>query len=1828
MKPKSLATINRLIPLAAALTLAQAVRGTDVYTPVPLTPGSFNADMVVEKTAVPPIENYINACLDGGTNLTGNTWFEQGYYPGVGGGGQLAWGLPPHGSTFEAQYLPDGTLGPDTNFVYSMAPDYTTNNALFISLNNGPSAAQLTITNPTPFLGLSVLNASGNGGETIGYQVQHQDGSVETGTFVSADWWHGNGSAPYPAWMAFCLISVDGGNLQQQGGNNGDLYHNEITLTNTTSPVVGIGFTNMGGGGGGRMGVFGISGSTDGVSFTNPLALTGFNADLIIETNARNWSANVAYCTATMERGTNLWGAVYMERGFGGQNPAYGLPPAGSTVTNAGGDHAFVLAPSYTAANMMAVCSNGWGPPGGTFTLSSPAAYNVISLVGGATWGPKYVDITVHHGASSETISAVSIPDWFNSSGTLTPAQNNGFAATLGLATGAGFQTDNSSFHVGNVSQYRLFAVDVPLGDTTDPVTSVDLVYNQTVNVGNSPSGVIFIASLCGSNNAAATPGFQPVPVTGYNEDMVIEKSAVLHPLGLYNATTASMDGGTNNTGNTWYEQGFYKQFPTTGLPAAGSTLHSIAQPASYQMPASYTANNAVYVDATHTNANLTPTAPAIYTALSVLSSDANGQVTNLFIVQHDDGTQESATLVSRDWFNNTPYAFTSLGRVNLDTPAINNDPGHTGTPNPRLYEAQFGLTNNVSPVTNIVLQYSGAQNTTSGRTALFAVSGATGSYPVIFRSASQNTNTAIEGVTLIFSATTAGGATPIAYNWQVQAGTNWVNLTDGQAGVSGSETLTCTIATYPGWMTNAGSPINGTCSFRLQASNAAAIVYAPTLNVNLFSGYPDLPAPGDPVTTFGAGTGDAGPQGNIDDLVGGNPDVKCLWFAAANCGFSTIPSVGSSIAQAIRLYWGNDSDGRDPATVILDGSNDGGTTWVNILPQTGITHNTARNSAASVAPNPLTQAVQEFNFYSNTTAYTSYRVTFPTVFNASSGGNLTQIGEVEILGQSLNTAPPAFTVQPPAAETVYMGSSPTFSVAASGAPILHYQWFSNNVQIAKATNTSFTLVNAQLANSGNTFYCNVKNANGNLNSSTVTLTVIPLPSQPYPLAVLNDHPMAFYQLNEADDNLTDGNDGKLCNDYVGGFFGIYSNAVLSQPGYNTNLDTNTAALFGSFATSDSMAYNIPISFGVAAGQSAAFSIEAWVQGASGTLQGHDAGLVTIGYGGFEQFNLDTGGNDPTHDFRFYVRDATGNTHGPNGTKTPDDGLWHHVVGVCDEAHSNVVLYIDGIQNAITEGAINGLGILAPTTPLSIGSRRSSTVSGYDDQFIGTIDDVALYNYALSPSQVLAHYYAAEKPPVFSLQPSNTTANENTTAVIDSSAYGPGTLGYQWYQSSDLVTWTAVSGQTSNNLVLPNVSGAAPPTGQNGESYEVVVTNNYGATTSAVALLTVNSGPPSFVVNLPATQLAIAGSTLTLAVEAGGSAPFTYQWTHAGTNLIDNGRISGSQGTALMIGDLTLSDAGAYQVGVLNAQAGGIPVLSQSDALTVLPDLGFGGDGQGWQLQGTGQQKIVNNVLTVSDNGQSENASAYFTNQVYVGSPFVASFTYQVVGGLPGAEADGTCFVLQDDPRGPSVLSGGGGSFGISGVAPSAEFEINLYTGVPANLGGEGIAFNINGNLGNVNGQPNLPTAPVVLDTGDHIEVKLVYVNNIVTATLTEVETHATFSTSFNLNLLGTDIPSLLGSDWAYAGFSGATGGVSSYQQVSDFAFASLPELSVRKSGNSVILSWPQVTGNFILQSETDPTSGTWANVNAPVDVVGGQNQVTVRESTSAQFYRLALELH
>ena len=142
---------------------------------------------------------------------------------------------------------------------------------------------------------------------------------------------------------------------------------------------------------------------------------------------------------------------------------------------------------------------------------------------------------------------------------------------------------------------------------------------------------------------------------------------------------------------------------------------------------------------------------------------------------------------------------------------------------------------------------------------------------------------------------------------------------------------------------------------------------------------------------------------------------------------------------------------------------------------------------------------------------------------------------------------------------TLFAGANPTFSVSAGGAAPLYYFWFTNGVLVGGATNTSYTLTNAQALSPTN-FNCIISNVFGTATSIVWTVSVIPDPTAPYPQTVLSAHPIGYWRLNEGPDD-GNGDQGVIADDCLGGNNGIYTNVGLAQTGYNAT-DPDRAGKF------------------------------------------------------------------------------------------------------------------------------------------------------------------------------------------------------------------------------------------------------------------------------------------------------------------------------------------------------------------------------------------------------------------------------------------------------------------------------------------------------------------------------------------------------------------------------------------------------------------------------------------------------------------------------------------
>jgi hypothetical protein len=91
------------------------------------------------------------------------------------------------------------------------------------------------------------------------------------------------------------------------------------------------------------------------------------------------------------------------------------------------------------------------------------------------------------------------------------------------------------------------------------------------------------------------------------------------------------------------------------------------------------------------------------------------------------------------------------------------------------------------------------------------------------------------------------------------------------------------------------------------------------------------------------------------------------------------------------------------------------------------------------------------------------------------------------------NSTLPSITTQP-ASQTVTVGDSATFMVAATGTTPLSYQWRKNGTPISGATSSSYTSPPSTSSDNGEQFTVEVSNSAGDVSSNSATLTVASTP--------------------------------------------------------------------------------------------------------------------------------------------------------------------------------------------------------------------------------------------------------------------------------------------------------------------------------------------------------------------------------------------------------------------------------------------------------------------------------------------------------------------------------------------------------------------------------------------------------------------------------------------------------------------------------------------------------------------------------------------------------------
>jgi hypothetical protein len=210
----------------------------------------------------------------------------------------------------------------------------------------------------------------------------------------------------------------------------------------------------------------------------------------------------------------------------------------------------------------------------------------------------------------------------------------------------------------------------------------------------------------------------------------------------------------------------------------------------------------------------------------------------------------------------------------------------------------------------------------------------------------------------------------------------------------------------------------------------------------------------------------------------------------------------------------------------------------------------------------------------------------------------------------------------------------------------------------------------------------------------------------------------------------------------------------------------------------------------------------------------------------------------------------------------------------------------------------------------------------------------------------------------------------------------------------------------------------------------------------------------------------------------------------------------------------------------------------------------------GFTTQGlalNGGAAVVGTALQLTDGGFNEARSVYFTIPMNV-QAFSTTFDFQLVNAM----APGITFVIQNQGLTSIGSSGGGLGYGLQpngmGTAITNSVAVKFDISNDSGEGTDSVGLYLNG------ASPTLPAVDLTstnlqLNSGDVIHAQLTYDGTNLTLTLSDATSNTTATTTFPV-----DIPSVVGANTAYVGFTGATSiAAGATQNVLDWTYSVTP---------------------------------------------------------------------
>jgi hypothetical protein len=215
---------------------------------------------------------------------------------------------------------------------------------------------------------------------------------------------------------------------------------------------------------------------------------------------------------------------------------------------------------------------------------------------------------------------------------------------------------------------------------------------------------------------------------------------------------------------------------------------------------------------------------------------------------------------------------------------------------------------------------------------------------------------------------------------------------------------------------------------------------------------------------------------------------------------------------------------------------------------------------------------------------------------------------------------------------------------------------------------------------------------------------------------------------------------------------------------------------------------------------------------------------------------------------------------------------------------------------------------------------------------------------------------------------------------------------------------------------------------------------------------------------------------------------------------------------------------------------------------------------------------VSGSAIQLTNGTTNAKGSVFATSAVSV-ARFTTAFTFQ----LTNPQADGFTFTLHNNA--PTALGTGGSSLGYGGITHSVAIKFDLYNNAREGLDSTGLYTN---GAGPTFPAIDLSNTGIDLHSGDIFNVGMCYDGTTLTVTITDTTANVSATQAYAAN-----IPGVIGSSTAFAGFTGGSGASTAVQDILSWTFtpnttaapAPPANLTAAPGNGQVTLSWSASSG-------------------------------------------------